>query len=152
MHHSTFALLRAAATFMFVLLAAVLASPAVAQPVPSEFTQRILIKSTLMTFHDAIVTNNFDVLHARAAAPFREKFSVDDLAKEFKPFVDNEITFIAFVDAEHIDDEPAKVEEGVLTLLGHFQLKPGKVSYRLRYMIDGDQWRMVGINVNVSED
>jgi hypothetical protein len=132
-----------------ILLLALAAPPAAAQEVPSAFTQGVLIKSTLVSFHDAITTGNFDVLYAKTAAPFQKEFAAADLAAGFKEFIDEGVTFLAFVGAEHIDDAPAEVTDGVLTLLGHYQLEPGKVAYRLRFMIDEGAWRLIGINVDV---
>ena len=85
-----YALVRATAA----LLAFSFASSAVAQnKVPNERTLETLVKSSLVSFNDAVVTGNFAVLHARLAKPLRDKYSPEQLAKIFKEFAEKHAEF-----------------------------------------------------------
>lgn len=72
--------------------ALLVALPAQAEnTLPSAQRQEILIKTTLVTFNDANLTGNYEVLHAKLAKPFRDKFSSEKLKQAFKAFVDQKI-------------------------------------------------------------
>ena len=81
----TFCILTAAA------IGAVWAAPAQAQKPPEPVQQEILIKTTLLTFNDANLTQNYSVLHSKLSKQFRDQFSPDRLKEVFKPFVEQKI-------------------------------------------------------------
>ena len=62
-----------------------------AQKAPNANVQEIIIKSSLLTFNDANVTNNYSVFHAKLSKPFRDKFPPDKLAETFKGFRDQHV-------------------------------------------------------------
>jgi hypothetical protein len=59
-----------------------------ADRIPSPTAQEILIKTSLLTLNDAIVSGNYTVLHTKLAKPFREQFDPDRLKQTFKSFAD----------------------------------------------------------------
>jgi hypothetical protein len=61
-----------------------LVSPAAAQKVPDKAMQEVIIKTTLLTFNDANVTNNYTVLHAKLSKPFRDQFSPERLQEALR--------------------------------------------------------------------
>lgn len=126
------------------------AVPAQAQKAPPPEQQEVLIKTTLLTFNDANVTQNYSVLHAKLSKQFRDQFSPERLKEVFKPFVDQKIDIDLIAAKPPI---PAKVGEvddrGVLSLSGHFDTKPSHVFYDLGYVMSDGEWRPIKINVNV---
>ena len=126
------------------------AVPAQAQKAPPPEQQEVLIKTTLLTFNDANVTQNYSVLHAKLSKQFRDQFSPERLKEVFKPFVDQKIDIDLIASKPPI---PAKVGEvddrGVLSLSGHFDTKPSHVFYDLGYVMSDGEWRPIKINVNV---
>lgn len=53
---------------------------------PNERQMMVLIRTTLLTFNDAVQTGNYTVLRDMAAPGFREANSAARLSKLFEPF------------------------------------------------------------------
>jgi len=133
-----------------VVNAACLAMPAAAQKVPIPLVQEALIKSTLMTFNDANITGNYDVLHAKLSKPFRDQFPPERLKEVFKVFADNHIDFKIVVAKTPIPkQEPAVNDNGVLSLYGYFDTTPSHVYYELEFIMSDNEWKPIRIDVNV---
>ncbi len=128
----------------------ILATPAQAQKVPDATMQEMLIKSTLLTFNDANVTENYTVLHAKMSKPFRDQFPPDRLKTAFKDFSDKRID-IALVAAKiPVPDMPASInDDGVLTLEGHFDTSPKKLKYILGYIMSDGEWKPIRLKVDL---
>ena len=54
------------------------------------------------------MTGNYDVLHAKTATPFQEKFTPGDLAEMFKGFVEQKIDIATVAGMDPIEDAPSK--------------------------------------------
>ena len=128
----------------------ILATAAQAQKVPDATMQEMLIKSTLLTFNDANVTENYTVLHAKMSKPFRDQFPPDRLKTAFKDFSDKRID-IALVAAKiPVPDMPASInDDGVLTLEGHFDTSPKKLKYILGYIMSDGEWKPIRLKVDL---
>jgi hypothetical protein len=130
------------------LLAAAL--PAAAQGMPSPVIQEVLIKGTLLTLNDAIVTDNFTVMHAMISKPFRDQFPPDKLRGVFKSFIDGHAVFDLIVAKPPIASGEAKIDsEGVLRLAGYFDTTPKKFKYQLGYIRSDGDWKLSAININI---
>jgi hypothetical protein len=124
--------------------------PAAAQPVPIPLLQEALIKATLLTFNDANITGNYDVLHAKLSKPFRDKFPPDKLKEAFKAFADAQVDFKVIAAKTPIaKPEPSVNDRGVLSLYGHFDTTPSHVYYELEFIMSDGEWKPIKINVNV---
>ena len=95
-----------------LVISAMGAWPAAAQQVPVPLVQEVLIKATLMTFNDANITGNYDVLHAKLSKPFRDQFPPEKLKEAFKVFADNHVDFeIVTAKAPIAKQEPAVTDK-----------------------------------------
>jgi hypothetical protein len=148
MKHITVAVRIAVAVLMLVLFGA----PASAQKVPSATLQEILIKTSLLTLNDAIVTGNYDVLHAKLSKPFREQFSPGKLAEVFKEFRDQHSRLDMIAAMAPISVEQPKVDDqGRLMLKGYFATTPNRVNYDLAFIMSDGEWKLVSIKVDVKK-
>ncbi len=124
--------------------------PARAQKAPEAEAQEVLIKTTLLTFNDANVTENYSVLHAKLSKQFRDQFPPERLKEVFKPFVEQKIDIDLIAAKTPIPAKAADVDDrGVLSLSGHFDTKPSHVFYDLGYVMSDGEWKPIKINVNV---
>jgi hypothetical protein len=139
--------------FSFVVATAVSAlwaAPAYAQKPPEPLQQEILIKTTLLTFNDANVTQNYTVLHSKLSKQFRDQFPPERLKEVFKPFVEQKIDIDLIAAKAPIPAKAAEIDDrGVLSLNGHFDTKPSHVFYDLGYVMSDGEWKPIKINVNV---
>src|SRR3981189_2431915 len=138
------------------LAAAVLAltamSPlqAFALDMPGPSAQEVLVKSRLVTLNDAVVTDNFTILHAKISKPFRDQFPPEKLRAVFKDLVEKHAVFDAVVAEKMIADEDAKIDEkGVLKLKGRFQTAPKQVKYQLGFIESEGAWKLSGVQIDI---
>jgi hypothetical protein len=142
--------LRAAAAGLTMLV--VVGSPALAQKVPSAFTQEVAIKGSLLSFNDANVTGNYTVFHAKLAKAFRDEHGPDKIAAVFKGFRELNIDFDIIAAKTPVSTaEPTIDDRGVLNLRGYFPTEPSRVSYDLDFVMSDGEWKLIRINVSVKE-
>lgn len=139
-----------AGIFVATAIGAFWTVPVSAQKAPEPAMQEVLIKTTLLTFNDANVTQNYSVLHAKLSKQFRDQFSPERLKEVFKPFVEQKIDIDLIAAKAAIPAKAAEVDDrGVLSLTGHFDTKPSHVFYDLGYVMSDGEWKPIKINVNV---
>src|SRR4051794_34821702 len=92
------------------VLALIAAGPvkALALDMPGPSAQEVLVKSILVTLNDAVVTDNFTILHARISKPFRDQFPPEKLRAVFKDLVEKHAVFDAVVAEKMIAAEDAR--------------------------------------------
>jgi len=124
---------------------------AFAADIPSERDQDVMIRSTLASFNDANVANNYTVFMAKASRQLQAQVTPEKLQTIFGSFRDKQMFFDDIVTATRVSSEPTKIdEEGVLVLAGAFKTDEMKVTYRLRFVMNARVWKLLGINVNTS--
>ncbi len=136
---------------LFALIAISL-SPAFAVDLPDDDEQDVLIRTTLMTFNDANATGNYAVLIARASTQFQSEMTPEKLATAFEGFRKNSLFIDDIVNADYDSYEKAKLDgDGALTLAGVFKTDELTVKYRLRYVQNSKEWKLLGLDVDVKK-
>src|SRR6201996_6509399 len=121
--------------------------PAFAVDIPDDDDQDVLIRTTLLTFNDANMTNNYEVMLAKASKQFQSQFNVDKMATAFEVFRKDRLFFEEVATADYDSSEKAVIDkEGALVLVGVFKTDDLQVKYNLRYVQDGGAWKMIGLN------
>jgi hypothetical protein len=140
----------AAAMALVALASTTALDRAQALDMPSPFVQEVLVKSILVTLNDAVVADNFTVLHAKISKPFRDQFPPEKLRAIFKDLVEKHAVFDAVVASPIVSDEEAKIDEqGVLRLKGHFDTSPKKVKYQLGFIPSDGAWKLSGVTIDI---
>ena len=140
-----------ARTTILAGLLAVAATAVSAQSMPVPQLREVMVKSTLMTFNDANLTDNYEIFDARAADAFSQQFPPERLSEVFKEFRDQEIDLSVIVSYPPVEDPAPSIDaDGILQIKGYFETSPSVVTFDLGFVGDenGD-WRVVGINVYV---
>lgn len=128
------------------------AQPAWSAKVPSDNEQEILIRTTLMTFNDANLTGNYAVLHAKTSREFQAQFSIDDLAKAFQKYRDLAINIESIVADDIASSEDATIDKnGILSLVGAFKDDEKRIRYKLRFVQNKGEWKLLAIDVKYRE-
>ncbi len=126
-------------------------APAFAADIPNDDDQDVLIRTTLMTFNAANMTNNYSVFVAKASKQFQSQFTADKMASAFEAFRKNELYFEDVVTADYDSYEKAKIDnDGALVLAGVFKTDDMEVKYRLRFIQNNKIWKVAGINVDAT--
>jgi len=131
-----------------VVAAVIAAGSASAQPMPSPTYQEVLIKTSLLTLTDAVLTGNFSVMHGRLSKPFRDEVSAERLKQVFKGFEEQKVDFGPVAAMPPIKTGEPTIANGKLMLRGYFDTRPSRVSYELDYVVSEGEWKLVNINVS----
>jgi hypothetical protein len=134
-----------------IAVALLLGMPAgAADRVPSATAQEVLIKTSLLTLNDAIVSGNYTVLHAKLAKPFREQFDPDRLKQAFKSFADQKIDMAAISAAPPVATDDTRIDDrGALLLRGRFEVDRSRLAYELDFLPSEGEWKPISLHVSV---
>jgi hypothetical protein len=135
-----------------IALIILLAMPAgAANTVPSPRAQEILIKTSILTLNDAIMSGNFTVLHAKLAKPAREEFGPDQIKKIFASFAEQKIDMSAISAAAPIASDAARIDDrGALLLNGRFDVGRSRLVYELHFLPSEGEWKAIKLHVTVN--
>ena len=125
---------------------------AYAQAMPSSLAREIMIKTTLTTFNDANLTNNYTVFNALASRPFSEQLPPEKLSEVFKTFRDQDIDISAITAFKPVEEPAPFIDsKGLLQMTGYFETSPSYVAYDMSFIGTNDGgWRMIAINVRLA--
>ncbi|MGH6707432.1 MAG: hypothetical protein ACREEK_00545 [Bradyrhizobium sp.] len=133
-------------------LAIVSIPTAFAAEIPSDRDQDVMIRSTLATFNDANMSNNYAVMWSKVSRQLQLQATPEKLQTAFTAFRDKQIFFEDIVAADRVSSENAKIdEEGSLILAGTFKTDEMLVKYRLRFTMNNKIWKLIGINVDTTK-
>jgi hypothetical protein len=126
-------------------------STATARPnLPDTDNMLILIRMSLLTLNDAILTGNFTVLRDRVAPSVREQNPAHQLYRVFARLIEKKVDLRATaILAPEMTDVPAIDANGRLNLKGVFRAPDGTgLSFHLLFEQVNGQWRLYGASVN----
>jgi len=118
--------------------------------VPSDRVLEALVKASLLTFNDANVTGNYEVLHAKLSKPFRQQFPPERLKEVFKDFNEKSIDFdIIAAMTPTYEPRPSVDGEGKLVVKGTFPTEPSRLAFELDFIPSDAEWKLIRINVKL---
>jgi hypothetical protein len=140
-----------AAAVALLAFTLVTVAPAFAADVPDDDDQDILVRTTLMTFNDANMSNNYTVFYARASKEWQAQTTVEKLQAAFEPMRKKELDLAELSTADYDSSEkPTFDPDGALVLAGVFKTDDLEVKYRLRYVKNDQAWKVIGVNVDAT--
>jgi hypothetical protein len=131
--------------------AVVTIAPAVAAEIPDDHARDVLIRSTLSTFNDANMTNNYSVFFAKSAKELQALAGPEKMSAAFEVFRRNQGFFENVVSGEYKSTEKPIIDtDGGLVLVGVLKVDDMDVTYNLKFLQNDNVWKVVGIDVNVN--
>ena len=120
--------------------------------VPTVEESKRLALDSLLAFNKALREKSFDRFYAQIAKLWQDQTTPEKLAEIFQPFLkaDADISPIAKVEPV-FDLKPAINEDSFLVLKGAYPTKPSQVLFDLKYVYEEQNWKLVGINLNLKE-
>lgn len=122
--------------------------------VPADDKLQALAKETFSDFSDAIQDRDFTDFHGKIATVWQKDSTPEELNDAFKPFIDNKenYNFKKALASQTAVFTPAPTFEKVagldaLVLRGNYPTKPELTTFELKYVEEGSEWKLVGINV-----
>lgn len=118
-------------------------------PLPSPDALVMLVRSTLLAFNQANLTNNYSVLHALAAPAFQKDNDVAKLGESFASFRERKIDVAPIAVLAPRLFKPAEIDgQGLLRIAGVFPSQPLQLRFSLAYQSVEGSWRFAGLAVD----
>lgn len=118
--------------------------------VPRDDVVEVMVRAALATFNDANLTGNYAVMNARLHPIFRQQAPAERLATIFTAFRTNKIDIGPALVHQPNYTKPAAINaDGLLAVEGHFETRPWRTHFVLAWRLEGNQWWLWRINVNV---
>jgi len=118
---------------------------------PTERRAVSLLRVTLITVNNAVLTRNFSILWSRSSFGLRRKYTARKLRQAFTPFIKQRVDLTPVLDLRPIwNEQPAVDEGGELRLRGWFRTQPRVVRFNLRYVYERSRWRLSLIEVDTT--
>lgn len=119
-------------------------------PVPSNRELKTLALDSLLLFNDAIQKKSFDKFYSEISELWQKEVTAGKLREIFQAFIDKEIDLTPITKVEPVfDGKPAVNDDGLLVIKGSYPTRPSKVIFELKYVYEGESWKLAGINVEV---
>lgn len=125
--------------------------------VPSNAVVQGLVKDTMGLLADAVSSGDFSDLYANASADFRSTYTIEEVQKTFKAYVDKKKLVLPLLEKARSGDPkfsspPSLRTEKSLKILvanGKFESKPYSVRFDTEYIYRDGQWKMLKLLVNI---
>jgi hypothetical protein len=132
-----------------LMIAGAFLAPAYAADIPSDDEQDVLIRSTLASFNDANMAGNYSVFLAKGSKQLQQQVTVDKVVAAGEVFRRNKLFFESIVTDDYESYEKAVIDQqGALVLAGVFKGDTMEVTYKLQFVQNDNEWKLLGINVN----
>ena len=118
--------------------------------VPTDKDLKTLALDSLLLFNTAIQTKSFENFYVKIAKLWQKEVTPAKLLEIFQSFIDKEINIAPIAKLEPTFEEtPTVNEDGFLVIKGSYPTQPSKVVFQLKYVYEDENWKLVGINVQV---
>ena len=117
---------------------------------PSLEQRTALVKRGMHDFALALEAKSMAPFYQSVSTLWQKQTSVEELDRVFAGFYEQDISLLA-LDAmlPQFDGEAQIDDDGVLVMQGRYDTDPSKVYFTQRYIQEGSDWKLIGINVNV---
>jgi|GEM_PF-926947 len=117
---------------------------------PDQYKLNLLIRTSLLAFSQANQTGNYSVLRDLSHPQFQLQNSNARLAEVFTNFRQRKLDLSPIIFYTPKLLRPAAIQkDGLLRMTGYFETKPERVSFDLGFWLQGKQWRLAAIIVDV---
>lgn len=140
-------------TLLLITLSLATAIAARATDVPEKADLVSMTESSLLSFGKAVKKKDFSGFYEDIAAVWQKQTTAEKLEELFKDFLDKEIDLPAAIkEKEPVFNQPATINsDGVLMIKGYYPTTPNRIVFQLKYLQEEDEWKLVGIDVNLKE-
>jgi hypothetical protein len=127
------------------------ASASVVSEMPADSELAALTNSSVMLLATALGRDDFSDFYAAIAKLWQGQTTREQLRDQFKVFVEKKISLTLIEGTNPVFTEKPVVDANrVLILTGYYPTKPYRVEFRLKFIKEEPQWKLVGINVSTA--
>ncbi len=119
--------------------------------IPDDDELQYMAKTTLLDFNDALQKADFTSFHNNISKAWQKQISAEKFRQTFQDFIDKGVD-ISDINSEKASFSPAARIESVgrqkmLVVQGSYDISPAPTTFELKYIPEGKQWKLFGINV-----
>jgi hypothetical protein len=120
--------------------------------IPSETEQKSMTLETLLTFNKCVQAKDFTAFHKDIAKLWQEQTTPEKLQALFQDFIDKGLDISPIKKLEPVFNKPAEIDsDGVLVINGYYPTTPKRVVFRLKYLQEEGDWKLVGIKLDTMD-
>ncbi|MBU1693228.1 MAG: hypothetical protein KJ726_04220 [Verrucomicrobia bacterium] len=120
-----------------------------AEPPPDAELQRLTTEAVAW-LAEAVHKNDFTGFHGHISRLWQGQITADELKNVFASFVEKKIDLSPLREQTPVfSQKPAVDADGVLALEGYFPAQPNQVFFKLKFIYEHPQWKLMGINVRL---
>jgi hypothetical protein len=140
-------------TLLLITLSLAAAIAARAADIPEKADLISMTESSVLSFGKAVKKKDFSGFYEDIASVWQKQTTAEKLEELFKDFLDKGIDLPAAIkEKEPVFNQPAAINsDGVLMIKGYYPTTPNRVIFQLKYLQEEDEWKLVGIDVNLKE-
>ena len=118
--------------------------------VPSPKILNSLTLNSLTLFNNAIQQRSFGEFYSKVSHEWQNHLTTSQLKRAFQPFIDSNVNLSEIQKLQPVYDTPPEITaEGILSLVGHYDTKPYRSSFSLRFIYEFPYWKIYGIEVHI---
>jgi hypothetical protein len=138
---------------LLITLSLATAIAARAADIPEQAELISMSESSLISFGKAVKKKDFSGFYEDIAAVWQKQTTAEKLEELFKDFLDKGVDLPGAIKGkEPVFNQPATINsDGVLMIKGYYPTTPNRVIFQLKYLQEEDEWKLVGIDVNLKE-
>ena len=120
-----------------------------AAEVPDKSEIKEMTNETMTEFGEALKKKDFSEFHDHIADLWKKQVSADKLMDSFKSMAGENFDILGIVQElkPTFEPDPEINSDDVLVIKGYYPTKPNHVTFRLKYIQEDEEWKLVGIDV-----
>lgn len=120
--------------------------------IPGDAELKQMVTASILDLDQAVQNEDFTKFRAKTAAVWQQQATAEQLQRNFQSFIDKEVHLGGVKDVTPEFDSPPAVDSNhVLVVTGHYATHPSQVKFTLKYLKEGQEWKLVGIDVKVGK-
>jgi len=117
---------------------------------PSPKILNDLTLSSLMLFNDAVLQRSFGEFYSKVSLTWQNQLTTTQLKQAFQPFIDAKVDLSDIQQLQPVFDTPPEItSEGILNIIGHYNTKPIRTFFSLKFIYEFPYWKLYGIEVQI---
>lgn len=123
----------------------------VAYDMPSTEDARALAQGSMTSLANAIAQEDFSGFYNHISALWREQTTADAIQQGFQVYIDQDVDLRPVVSNDpELSNPPLRDAQGAMILSGFFPNDDAPVYFRLRYVFQNHEWRLIGVRIGES--
>ena len=140
------------ALFHALALCLAVSAYAAGPKIPSEVELKAMTLESLLDFNKSVQAEDFTVLYDSISKVWQDQTSPEKLKGLFKTFVDKEIDISPIKKVEPVFNKPAEIDsDDVLVVSGYYPTTPKRVVFRLKYLFEKSDWKLIAIKLDIED-